>query len=165
VIYRYKPWLVASGAALVLVLIAIGAAVRLVIVRPGLDSAAKALILIVPLGAMAAFLVLGARIRTVVDDETVTQHWIRRSFRIPLDDISAVQIDEGQGRFFLRLHCGDRAFEVIPCQTVLPRAMLRMPLVLLAVRQDVMDRLRAIDEAAAGPGASIGEVADGPGAE
>jgi hypothetical protein len=103
---------------------------------PGYESALKAILFVVPLLGFAVFLVLFWRVRTVVDDTGVTQHWIRRSYRVPLAEITGIEADNGAGRWFLRLYCGERTFEIMPCFPALlgigggapPRALIALRL-------------------------------------
>jgi hypothetical protein len=139
-VYRHRPFLAATVVGLLLVAGWIGAVVTSFVRDPGYESALKALLFGVPLFAFAAFLVLMWRVRTVVDDSGVTQYWIRRSYRVRFDDITAVETEYGQGRWFLRLHCGEQTFEFIPCHVPLLLGMGgagRPPRALRAVREEL----------------------------
>ena len=96
------------------------------------------------LAVLAALLLLTWRVRTVVDDEGVTQHWITRRFRMPYGEITAVETEQVPGRWFLRVHRGDRTFEVIPCQSPGPLAFSgatgRPPRALVAAQLDIETR-------------------------
>lgn len=138
-VYRHRPWRVSSSAGVLLL-----AGFTIPIWQHALFPFRIASIPIIfvgvtPIAALIAFLLLSLRIRTVVDDEAVTQHWISRSYRIPLDEITGIETDEGVGRWFLRLHCGERTFEVIPCPTVLwmLAQAIGPPRALLACRADI----------------------------
>jgi hypothetical protein len=114
--------------------------------EPSIDSVAKALVGLAPLSLLAAFLVVGGiRTRTVIDDGAVTQHWILRSYRIPFGEITGVEQERSAlYRWFLRVHCGERTFEVIPCQVfAAPGGPFSPgpPLAMLAVEAEIEARV------------------------
>ena len=131
--YRHVPWLVASMVVLLVDASWIGALVFRGVENPSYEYWVKAVLFLLPLGAFAYFLVGQLRIRTVIDDEAVTQHWITKSFRIPLDEITGMEMDEAGRRHFLRVFRGEETYEIIPCHTVwgpfaakAPRALTRV---------------------------------------
>jgi hypothetical protein len=70
----------------------------------------------------------------------VTQHWIVHRYRMPFDEITAVEPVHGHLRWFLRVHCDERTFEVIPSHTLLPWALssaIGPPCALIAARQHI----------------------------
>ena len=116
-VYHHRPWRIFAGCG-VLLFAGLTVPIGQHALRPlRIESVPILFVGVTPLAAMILFLLLSMRIRTVVDDEAVTQHWISRSFRIPLDEITAVETDEALGRWFVRLRRGERTYEVIPCQT------------------------------------------------
>jgi len=142
-VYRHRPWLAGTVVLLALTTALAFPALHQAYRDPGLTSIATALVILIPLSAFAAYLVLSWRVRTEVDDEGVTQHWITRSYRIPFAEITALAPDFALYRWFLRIHCGDRTFETIPCQTVIWRPLaeaLGPPRALQAARADIENR-------------------------
>lgn len=119
-VYRHRPFLAATVLGLLLVAAGIWTIVSWFVRGPSYESGVKALLFLVPLLAFAAFLVLSWRVRTVVDDTGVTQYWIRRSYRVPFAEITGIEVDYGSGRWFLRVHSGERSAEIIPCHIVRP---------------------------------------------
>ncbi|MCU7722807.1 hypothetical protein ODJ79_03690 [Actinoplanes sp. KI2] len=148
-VYRHRPWQV--GAVFLLALTAAMAfpALSQAYRNPGIDSIATAFVILVPLSAFAAFLILSRRVRTEVDDEAVTQHWITRRYRIPLAEITALEPDFALCRWFLRIHAGERTFETIPCQTLIWRPLaeaLGPPRAMQAATADIESRRAAVTD-------------------
>jgi hypothetical protein len=108
-VYRHRPWLVLNTLVAVFmggwIVALIGYAVR----APSIETVAKVLLLLVPLGAFEAYLVLAFRIRTVVDGTGITQQWILRSYRMPYAEVTGLEPVHTYLRWYLRVHCGDRA--------------------------------------------------------
>lgn len=116
--YRHLPWLGWCSLLLTLLLGGAVAAVRPAISSPAADTVSKAVFVVFWVALFALFPLGCLRIRTVIDDEAVTQYWITRSFRIPLAEITDVELDDGVKRWFLRVHQGERTYEIIPCMVV-----------------------------------------------
>lgn len=143
-VYRHAPWLVLTSVG-ALVVIAMTVPVAALPLRdPTFENIVKAGLGLAILAVLAALSLLTWRVRTVVDDEGVTQHWITRRFRMPYGEITAVETEQAPGRWFLRVHCGDRTFEVIPCQSPGPLAFSgatgRPPRALVAAQLDIETR-------------------------
>ncbi|MEV6345477.1 hypothetical protein [Actinoplanes sp. NPDC051851] len=132
--YRHLPWL---GWSSFLLLIFGSGAVRMAataISSPSINSVASAYTGLLLISPIIGFLALGFRVRTIVDDEAITQQWYLRAHRVPFTEITAVERDASSKRWFLRVHCGTETFEVIPCQLMVtaggpfsphpPKAML-----------------------------------------
>ncbi|WP_328476587.1 hypothetical protein OHA21_22270 [Actinoplanes sp. NBC_00393] len=142
--YRYRPWLAWSAVVL---LFTIGFAVPVVgyvFREASIAAVAKAFLILVPLTAFAAFLIGGCRVRTVIDDEAITQHWITSTYRIPYAEITGLERDASSSRWFLRILRGEQTYEVIPCQQMALLGGLLQPgppLVLLAVEAEIEARL------------------------
>jgi hypothetical protein len=117
--YRHRPWLVLSIVVPVLLVAMAAPAVRTAIQNPGIDSVATAIVVLAPLSALAAFLLLGCRVHTTVDDDGITQHWILRHYRMEFTDLPAIEVDRAFRRWFLRVRRGEQTIEIIPCQTIL----------------------------------------------
>jgi hypothetical protein len=142
--YRHLPWLgwctfflVAFGAGGV-------AAIVSMVREPAVDTITKGLFGLMLVVLFGAFPAGSFRIRTVVDDEAVTQHWITRSYRIPLNEITGLELDDGVQRWFLRVRQGEKTFEIIPCMVIFrPHGLLfpRPPRALFAVEADLTERL------------------------
>ena len=84
--------------------------------------------------------------RTLVDDSGVTQHWLTRSFHVPWDEITGLEIEHVYGRWFLRVLGDDRTIEIIPCHTYLPMYLsdaIGRPRALRAALADIEHRLNA----------------------
>ena len=138
--YRHRPWLILCAVVAVLVAVIIAQVVDYVVAAPSIDSVAKALLFIVPMLVFEAFLILSFRVRTIVDDAGVTQHWIASSFHLPYDEITDVEPVHTPLRWFLRVYCGDRTFEIIPCHTYVwspLAAALGPPRAMRAVEADI----------------------------
>jgi hypothetical protein len=110
---------------------------------PSIETVAKALLFVVPMLAFEAFLILNFRVRTVVDGTGVTQHWITSSYHLPYEEITDVEPVHTHLRWYLRVHCGDRTFETIPCNSAsfLLAAALGAPLAMRAAEADIRRRL------------------------
>jgi hypothetical protein len=144
--YRHRPWLVFSFVAPALLVAMAAPAVRPAIQTPGIESVAAGIVILAPLSALAAFLLLGSRVRTIVDDEGITQHWILRHHRMEFIDITGIEVDRAFRRWFLRVRCGEQTFEVIPCQTILWSGMseaLGPPRAMQACMDDIERRWAA----------------------
>ena len=143
-VYRYAPWLVLTAAGAILVIAMAVPVVGVALRTPTVDTIVKATLGLAVLAALEALLLLTWRVRTVVDDEGVTQHWIMRRFHLPYEDITALETERTDRRWFVRVHCGDRTFEVIPCPsplaTLFPGATQQLPRVLMTARDDIQDR-------------------------
>lgn len=142
-VFRHRPFLVVTGACLLLVGFSGYQIVGWVVGHHDFASVVKAFLLLMLLLAFALFLVAFWRVRTVVDDGGVTQYWISRSYRMAYEEITAIELDHAYRRWFLRVRCGERTFEVIPCHTFSPfelSSAARPPRAILAVH-------RAIEEA------------------
>jgi hypothetical protein len=144
-VYRHVPWLVATVLLVLLLVVLLVPLAGVLIHDPSVRTVAGTLLWLAFTGALGSFLVLSWRVRTVVDEHGVTQHWVTRSFRIRYADITAVERENVPGRWFLRLHCGERTFEVIPCQS-LPFLLLpghgRPPKALTAAHADITAALK-----------------------
>jgi hypothetical protein len=139
-VYRHRPWIVVGVLLQLLLLAPIAAAVSSAVVSPGIESGATALSLSGLLGLCGWLLVLSWRIRTVVDDEGVTQYWVTRSFRIRHSEITELEAEHVSSRWFLRAYCGERTFELIPCHTVIWSALseaLGPPRAMVAACRDI----------------------------
>ncbi|GAB1639783.1 hypothetical protein [Krasilnikovia sp. MM14-A1259] len=139
-VYRHRPFLAACAACLVFDTVGIGQLLTWAAHHPDLDSVLRAALGILLLLAFAAFLVLSWRVRTIVDDTGITQHWITRSYRMPYAEITAIEQEHVWQRWFLRVRCGEKTFEIIPCHTVLSHAFsgaIGPPRALLAARDDI----------------------------
>ena len=148
-VYRHRPWLV----LLTLVALALAAVVvkvvTMTVAEPGIQQVSRAVLVTAPLLVAAALCLLAYRIRTVIDDDGVTQHWVTRSFHVRFADITGVEVDHVYTRWFVRLYRGDETFEVIPCHTVLLHALSEVigpPRALVYARADI-DRRLALAEA------------------
>ena len=135
-VYRHWPFLAGTVVCLIVVLGCIGQLVSWAAGHRDVESVVKVILFLVPLFALAAFLVLVWRVRTVVDDTGVTQHWILREYRVLFAEITAIEPEYALRRWFLRVHCGERTYEVIPCHTFLPWE-LSPPRALVAARIDI----------------------------
>jgi len=135
--YRHVPWLVASTVVLLIDAGWIGALLYRGFADPSYEYWVKAVLFLLPLGAFAYFLVGQFRVRTVIDDEAVTQHWITKSFRIPLHEITGMEMDEAGRRFFLRVFRGEETYELIPCHTVLAPFAVKAPRALVRVEAEL----------------------------
>ncbi|WP_412734323.1 hypothetical protein [Krasilnikovia sp. MM14-A1259] len=139
-VYRHRPFLALCAACLLLDAAGIGQILTWAAHHPDLGSILRAMLGVLLLLAFAAFLVLSWRVRTVVDDTGITQHWITRSYRIPFAEITAIELEHVWRRWFLRIRCGEKTFEIIPCHTVLFHALssaIGPPRALLAARNDI----------------------------
>jgi hypothetical protein len=92
-------------------------------------------------------LVLPWRIRTVVDDTGITQYWVRRSYRVLFTEVTAIETEYGLGRWFLRIHSGERTAEFVPCHMLLSGRGVP-PRTLRAARLDID---RAVDHGQSDP--------------
>ncbi|WP_306204484.1 hypothetical protein [Actinoplanes sp. RD1] len=143
--YRHWPWIVVNAA----ILLGVAALMVTLVVRavraPGFELVVTTTLAEVLLAVIALLLVRSRRIRTEIDDTAVTQHWVTRSFRIPFDEITAVEVTPEWGRWFLRIRCGERTYEVIPCHNIMfsIRPANRPPRALSAVLDDLELRLAA----------------------
>ena len=142
-VYRHRPWLAWSVVLLLLLAAMLAPFVLRTAREPGIATVAGLFTAALPIGALAAFLVLGFRVRTEIDHEGLTQHWITTRYRIPFDEITAVEWDESGRRWFLRVWCGDRSFEVMPCQTLGPFAP-KPPHAMVAVSLAIDDHLARV---------------------
>jgi hypothetical protein len=70
---------------------------------------------LISFGGVEAFVLLSWRIRTVVDDAGVTQRWILRRYRIPWSEVTALELVQSSHSWHVRVQCGERTFETIPC--------------------------------------------------
>ncbi|MEV4641751.1 hypothetical protein AB0J80_30845 [Actinoplanes sp. NPDC049548] len=143
-VYRHVPWLVLTSCLAVGAAAIVPSLVAYAVRNAAFEPIVKTVVGVTLLLGFVAFLLLNWRIRTVVDDRGVTQHWISSSYRIPYEDITALETDEAAGRWFLRIHCGERTFEAIPCHRayLLPFAG-RPPRALTAVRLDIESSVAA----------------------
>jgi hypothetical protein len=116
-VYRHTPWLIVTTVVTALVVAMAVPLVGNAIRHPGLDKVLATTAALALMAGFVAFLLANWRIRTVVDGTGVTQHWISRTFHIPYEDITDLEPDQAGGRWFLRVFCGDRTFEVIPCHS------------------------------------------------
>lgn len=143
--YRYLPWL--GWCSFLLLALASGAVLIVlpVIREPSADTGAKAAFGVFLAVVFALFPLGSFRMRTVIDDEAITQHWITRSYRIPLDEVTDVELAGGDHRWFLRVFRGEQTYEIIPCLVIAaPSGYLgpRPPAVLSEVADDLETRLR-----------------------
>jgi hypothetical protein len=141
--YRHRPWLVLTTLLMLFVLVSMVRIIEATVRAPGFEAVVRAVIVLVPLAVAVGLLGLTWRIRTVVDDSGVTQHWITRSFYIPYADITDLEPVHVYSRWFLRVHCGERTFEVIPCMTFIWQALaaaLGPPRAMVAARRDLEQR-------------------------
>ncbi|SDS20838.1 hypothetical protein [Actinoplanes derwentensis] len=142
--YRHLPWL---GWCFVVLSMLAGGAVAVVLpaVRePAADTVSKAVFGLFLIAVCALFPVGCFRMRTVIDDEAVTQYWITRSFRVPLGEITGAELSDGGHRWFLRVFRGEETYEIIPCMVVFrPGGLVfpRPPRVLAEVDADLTARL------------------------
>lgn len=104
-VYRHWPFLASTVFLLLLEVDFVVMLVSWVVRAPSYESVVESILALVPLLAFGTFLVLVWRIRTVVDDTGVSQYWIRRSYRVPRAEITAVETENGLGRWFLRVYC------------------------------------------------------------
>jgi hypothetical protein len=145
-VYRYRPFLFWSVVPLVMVASTISALIWPV----GVDRDFEYLLKAVPIGLLAlafgAFLVLMWRVRTVIDETGVTQHWISRSYRVSFDEITAVETDLFVVRWFLRVQCGEETAEFFPCFVIRPMGGAGgvPPRALRAFRREIEQRCAAI---------------------
>ncbi|KHD72166.1 hypothetical protein [Actinoplanes utahensis] len=135
--YRHVPWLVVSA----LVLLFAGGTAATIIDR-AIDEGTyeywvKAMLFLVPIALFLFFVAGQFRVRTVIDDEAVSQFWVTRSHRIPLDEITGIEMDEAGRRFFLRVFRGEETYEVIPCHVVWAPFMTKAPRAAVRVEADL----------------------------
>lgn len=145
--YRHLPWLGWSALLLLLLGLVTVPILTAAFSAPSVRTVAAAYTGLLPITALGTLLVLGCRVRTVVDDEGITQYWITRSYRIRWDEVTGLERDGAFYRWFLRVYCRDgRTFEIIPCQMLVsPGGPLspRPPKAMLAVEAIVEQRLAA----------------------
>lgn len=143
-VYRHTPWLILTTALTALVAAMTIPLLAGAIRDPGFEKVAGTTLALALMGGFAAFLLANWRIRTIVDETGVTQHWISRTFHIPYEDITDLEPDQAGGRWFLRVFCGDHTFEVIPCHTAFllgfPGGATRPPPALAAAHADIAAR-------------------------
>lgn len=135
--YRHVPWLVVSTLVL---LFAGGTAVMIVARAVGTGTYefwVKAVLFLVPIALFMFFVAGQFRVRTVIDDEAVSQFWVTRSYRIPLGEITGIEMDEAGRRFFLRVHRGEETYEIMPCHVVWAPFMTKAPRALVRVEADL----------------------------
>lgn len=144
--YRYRPFLLWSLVPLVMA----GSAIRALIWPVGVDRDLGYLLKAAPIGLLAlafgAFIVLMWRVRTVIDETGVTQHWISRSYRVSFDEITAVETDLFGSRWFLRVYHGEETAEFFPCFVIRPMGGVGgvPPRALRAFRREIEQRCAAI---------------------
>ncbi|KUL37575.1 hypothetical protein [Actinoplanes awajinensis] len=114
-VYRHVPWLFAAGLIVAALTGAVGAGLVTLLHELSVATVCKAAVALLFYVVVVAFPLLSFRWRTVIDDEAVTQHWITRTYRIPLAEITGLERDAAAHRWFLRIHAGEKTFEVIPC--------------------------------------------------
>jgi putative Ca2+/H+ antiporter (TMEM165/GDT1 family) len=113
--YRHRAWVVVTAVFLAADLAGLVSVVAGTLTDWAFASTVKGVVSAFFLLVVAAVLVAGLRIRTEVDSEAVTQHWVTRSFRIPFAEITGVEVAHAMRRSFLRVRCGERTYEVLPC--------------------------------------------------
>src|SRR5687767_5070504 len=105
--YRHVPWLVWCSVFLLALAGGLVAVIASVIANPAVDTVSKAVFGVFLIVLFGAFPLASFRMRTVIDDEAVTQHWITSRYRIPLDEITGVELaDDGSHRWFVRVFRG-----------------------------------------------------------
>ncbi|HWS34564.1 MAG TPA: hypothetical protein VN408_17720 [Actinoplanes sp.] len=142
--HRYLPWLGWCTCFLLLLAAAAVSIVAAVIREPAADTVTKAIAGLFLVVVCALFPLGSFRMRTVVDDEAVTQYWITRSYRIPLGEITGLELAGGGRRWFLRVFQGEKTYEIIPCLVVGRLSDYlgpRPPAVLAEVAEDIETRL------------------------
>lgn len=149
----YRDWFW-RGFLLVVSLILLSgmaAAVVTTVRRPNPERVVAVLFLLAALGALQAFAVLSWRIRTVVDDDGVTQYWVTRSYRIPWSEVTGMELAQGMGRWYVQVSRGEQTFEVMPCNRPPSWPFGNPPGVLFDAYQDMRARWAA-PETATSPG-------------
>jgi hypothetical protein len=142
-VYRYRPFLVLVTVVQVIVVVMIAATVGHAAARPDISTVCGAVAVVSFLGASLVGLGTFWKHRTVIDATGVTQHWVVSTYRMPFDQITGVEDVFAGRRWFLRVYCGERTFEVIPCQLYLPTAIgaPRPPRVMAEVRAAIEQSL------------------------
>lgn len=141
-VHRHIAWL--FMIVIVFLTASFGAGLVEVLGELSVAAVCKAAFLILMYAVLVAFPIGTLRWRTVVDDEAVTQHWILNTYRIPLAEITGLERDGDFSRWFLRIHAGERTYEVIPCYVFRrPGGAFSPgpPRTLLAVEADIRSRL------------------------
>ncbi|NJC73655.1 hypothetical protein HC031_28605 [Planosporangium thailandense] len=113
--YRHRPWLAFTVVVSPVLLSFVGVVLVHAVTHPSYRSLMAVLVALAFFGGAQAFVVLSWRMRTVVDDAGVTQYWILRQYRMQWSEVTAMELVRSVRRWYVRIHCGERTFETIPC--------------------------------------------------